>query len=90
MTMKNDITEAQIITKVKASGEKRRRVACKPGYRLNDTKTACIPITGSEKVTKRLAIRKMVRTKRALGPGLQRRTTRKRLKAMRKRKAYGL
>lgn len=84
------LDEARIITKVNSRGDKRRRVKCRPGYKLNDTKTSCVPITGSEKVVKRHAIRKMLRSKRSQGPGLQRRANRKRLKAMRKRKALGL
>lgn len=87
---KEVLDEAQIITKVNSKGQKRRRVRCRPGYKLNATKTACVPITGGAKAKKRMAIRKMVRTKRAKGPALQRRTNRKRAKAMRKRKALGL
>lgn len=85
-----DITEAVIITKVNAKGEKRRRVKCRPGMKLNDSGTACVPITGSEKAAKRKAIRKTLRTKRAKGKAYQSRVRRKRVRAMRKRKAYGL
>lgn len=84
------LDEAKIITKVNSRGDKRRRVKCKPGYKLNSTKTACVPITGSEKVIKRQAVKKMIRNKRSQGPGLIRRANRKRAKAMRKRKALGL
>jgi hypothetical protein len=88
--MNQVIEEARIITKVNSRGEKRRRIRCRPGYKLNDTGTSCVPITGSEKATKRRAIRKALRTKRSMGKGFQIRVKRKRLKALRKRKAYGL
>ncbi len=84
------LDEARIITKVNSRGEKRRRVKCRPGYKLNDRGTSCVPITGGEKATKRRAIRKAIRTKRSMGTALKTRTNRKRLKALRKRKAYGL
>lgn len=79
-----------IITKVNARGEKRRRVKCRPGYKLNDQKTSCVPITGGEKATKRRSIRKAIRTKKAMGKGAVIRSKRKRIRAMKKRKAYGL
>lgn len=84
------IDEAVIITKVNAAGEKTRRVKCKPGYKLNSSKTSCVPISGGEKASKRRAIIKSIRTKRAEGNALKIRTKRKRIRAMRKRKAYGL
>lgn len=83
-------TEAVIITKVNSAGQKTKRVRCKPGFKLNSTGTSCVPITGGEKASKRLAIRKALRTKRAEGQALKNRTNRKRIKAMRKRKALGL
>lgn len=84
------LDEQKVITKVNSRGEKRRRVKCRPGYRLNDTGTSCVPITGAEKSVKRKAIRKAIRTKRSMGKAFQARVKRKRLKALRKRKAYGL
>ena len=84
------IGEAIIITKVNSRGEKTKRVRCKPGYKLNDTGTSCVPISGGDKTTKRIAIRKALRTKAAEGDALKRRTNRKRIRAMKKRKALGL
>jgi hypothetical protein len=80
----------QIITKVNFRGEKHRRVKCRPGYKLNDTGTSCVPITGAEKSNKRKAIRKALRTKKAMGSAFQARVKRKRVRALKKRKAYGL
>lgn len=88
--MSEVIDEARIITKVNARGEKRRRVKCKPGFKLNSEGTSCVPVTGGEKASKRRAIRKSVRTKRAMGKGFAIRVRRKKLRAMKKRKAYGL
>lgn len=84
------LDESKIITKVNSRGEKRRRVKCRPGYKLNEKGTSCVPITGGEKATKRRAIRKAIRTKRSMGTAFKTRVKRKRLKALRKRKAFGL
>lgn len=84
------ITEARIVTKVNSRGQKRRRVKCRPGYKLNDSKTSCVPISGGEKSSKRLAIRKAMRTKRSKGKGYQMKVKRKRLRALKRRKALGL
>lgn len=81
---------ARIITKVNSRGEKRRRVKCRPGFKLNATGTSCVPISGGEKASKRLAIRKALRTKRAMGTAFKRRVNRKRNRALKRRKGYGL
>lgn len=83
------LDEQKRIVKVNSKGEKRRRIKCRPGYRLNDTGTSCVPMTGGEKATKRKAIRKMVRSKLAQGRGLVIRANRKRARAMKRRKALG-
>ena len=79
-----------IITKVRSDGRKRKRKKCKPGFKLNSDGTACVPQSGSEKVSKKRAIKKALRTKKAKGASYKRKTVRKRLRAMRKRKGYGL
>ena len=81
---------ARLIIKVNSRGEKRRRIKCNKGMKLNPAGTACVPITGSEKNSKRIAARQMARTKRAAGDALKRRTNKKRLKALKKRKQLGL
>ena len=40
---------ARLIIKVNSRGDKRRRIKCNKGMKLNAAKTACVPITGSEK-----------------------------------------
>ena len=84
------VTEARRIIRVTSRGEKIRRVKCRKGYKLAASRQSCVPITGSDRAKKRRSMRKMIRTKRAKGASLRRRTTRKRLKAMRRRRAYGL
>lgn len=80
--------ESKIITKVRSDGSKIKRKKCKPGFVLRNGQ--CVPMSGSEKAEKKKSIRKAVRTKKQGGESLKRRTTRKRLKAMKKRKSYGL
>lgn len=83
-----NLDEQKIITKVNSRGEKRKRVKCRPGFKLKGN--TCVPMSGSDKANKKKAIRKALKTKRAAGESLKRRTTRKRLKALKKRKSYGL
>jgi hypothetical protein len=80
--------EAKIITKVNSKGKKRKRMKCKPGFKLSDGK--CIPQSAGEKRNKKVGLRKAVRTKKAGGAALKRRTNLKRKKALRKRKNFGL
>lgn len=88
--MPEEILEAKRIVKVNSKGQKTKRVKCKRGYKLAQNKKTCVPITGSEKATKRKAIKKAIRTKKAAGSGAKKRASRKRLKAMKKRKSYNL
>jgi len=81
------IEEVRRVIRVSSKGKKTRRIKCRSGFRKEGNR--CVPMTGSEKRTKRISIRKAVRTKNA-NPATKKRATRKRLKAMRKRKAYGL
>lgn len=77
-----------IITKVNSKGERKKRKKCRPGFKLDGNK--CVPITGTEKRTKKLAIKKAVRTKKQAGAGYQKKVTKKRNKAMKKRSSLGL
>lgn len=81
------IAELRRVIRVTSKGKRIRRIKCRPGFK--STGRSCKPMTGSEKRKKKLAIRKAVRTKRA-NPSIKRKANRKRLKAMRKRKAFGL
>lgn len=74
--------------KVNARGVKRLKMKCKPGFKWNGK--ACEKITGAQLSKKRMAVRKMVRTKRAQGETLKRRVKRLSNKARRYRKSYGI
>lgn len=81
---------AKIIIKVNSKGIKTRKLKCPKGYKKSPSGESCIAITGSEKTEKRLSIIKAIRTRKQGGAAKQKRTTRKRLKAMRLRKSFGL
>ena len=83
----DQIEEARRVTRVDSKGRKTRKIKCKRGFKRSGN--SCVPITGSEKASKKRATHKAIRTRRQQ-PGSQRRASRKRLKAMRKRKSYGL
>lgn len=85
--MSDELIE-KTITKVDSKGRKTRRKKCKRGYKLDGNR--CVRVTGSEKSKKKKAIRKAVRTKKSQGGSSRKRTTKKRLRALKKRKNYGL
>lgn len=76
------------IIKINFKGHRRIKIKCAKGFKYDGKR--CVKIGGTEKLMKRKAIKKAVRTKRAKGAGAQRKTTRLRLKAMKKRKSMGL
>lgn len=84
------VIEAKTITKVDSKGNKRRRKKCKRGYKLSSDGSTCERVSGREKNKKKKSIRKAVRTRKAQGASSKKRTTRKRLRALKKRKSYGL
>lgn len=87
--MFEELTEAaKRVVRVDSKGRKTRKLKCRKGYKLKGK--SCVPITGSEKARKRKATKKAVRTRKASGSGARKRSTRKRLKAMRKRKSYNV
>lgn len=77
------------IVRVTSRGKRIRRIKCRKGFKLAPSKKTCVPITSSEKVTKRRAIRKAIRTKRK-NPAGRRKAIRRRLKAMRYRRSQGV
>jgi hypothetical protein len=83
----DQIEEARRVVRVSSKGDKTRRLKCRAGFKLEGDR--CVPMSGSEKRTRRVALRKAVRTKRG-NPTGQKRASRKRLKALRKRRSYGL
>lgn len=83
----DQIEEARRVIRVSSRGERTRRLKCRKGFRRDGNR--CVPMSGSEKASKRRSIKKAVRTKRA-NPSGKKRATRKRLRALRKRRSYGL
>jgi hypothetical protein len=88
--MSDQIEEARRVVRVNSKGKKTKRIKCRKGYKLSANGKTCAPQSGSEKATKRKSVKKAVRTKRASGSGKKKMATRKRLKAMRKRKSMNL
>lgn len=83
----DQLEEARRVVRVDSKGRKTRKIKCRSGYKREGNR--CVRISGSERAKKRRSIKKAVRTRRS-SPGSQKRASRKRLKAMRKRKSYGL
>lgn len=79
---------SKVITKVNSKGEKRKRLKCRPGFKLVGGK--CVPQSSVEKKDKKIAIKKALKTKKGKGDSLKRKTNKKRLKALSKRKQFGL
>lgn len=82
------LNEVKRRIKVNAKGKRTIKMQCKKGYKWNGT--SCTVITGREKQEKRISTRKAVKTKKQKGTGFNRRMTKKRNKALRRRKGMGL
>jgi len=82
------VEEARIIRKVNAKGKVRRKLKCRAGFVSRDGK--CVAQTASEKLSRKTAIRKAVRTRKNAGGAAKRRSTLRRNKAMKKRRNMGL
>jgi dGTP triphosphohydrolase len=82
----DQIDEVKRIIKVNNKGKKRIKMKCRKGFKWTGSK--CVKISGKELTTKKRAIRKAVRTKKAKGAGFKRKRARLWRKAMRKRKSF--
>lgn len=78
----------KVVIKVNSKGQRRRKIVCGKGKKLKDGK--CVIQTSSEKLAKKKGLKKAQRTKKAAGAGAQRRASKKRAKALKKRKSQGL
>lgn len=87
-SVEETLDEVKRRIKINAKGKRRIKMQCKKGFKFDGKK--CVKISGSELVTKRRAIRKSVRTKRAKGSGFQKRVARLRNRAIKKRKGMGV
>lgn len=83
-----DLEERKIIIKVNSKGRRRRKVQCPPGRVFKGGK--CVTPTGKERLGKKLATKRMNRTKKAKGAGFKKRVNFRRQKAMKRRKSMGL
>ena len=87
-SVEESLDEIKRRIKINSKGKRRIKMQCKKGFKFDGKK--CVKISGSELVTKRRAIRKSVRTKRAKGSGFQKRVARLRNRAIKKRKGMGV
>lgn len=71
------------VFRVTAKGAKTRHLACPKGYQPNADGTACVPITGDQKMNLRKSHARGVRTKKKGGKGYMRKIIRRQKKAMR-------
>jgi hypothetical protein len=84
-TYNTDLTEAKRVKKVNAKGKVKIKMQCKKGFKWDGS--SCKPIAGSDKLTKKLSVKKASKTKKAMGPGYFKKIAKKTKKAMKKRKA---
>lgn len=87
-----EIQERRLIIKVNSKGLRRKKIKCGPGKvaKSKNGITQCVTPSGKERLNKKLAIKKSVRSKRAKGQGAKKRANFKRQRAMKKRRGMGL
>ena len=73
--------------RIKANGSKVKKIVCPNGFKSNGKR--CVKMTSTEKLARKKAAKKMVRTKNAHA-GKQKMAIRAMKKALKKRKAKGL
>lgn len=84
------LTEQRVIDKVDSKGKRRRRLKCGKGFKLSADGSRCEVMKAGEKIARKIGHRKMVRSKKRMGQGYQRKIERRKKKAMRFRKMMGL
>ena len=84
------IDEVRRVIKVNAKGKRRIKIQCRPGFKYDSNRKACVMIGGSERAVSRIAHRQMARTKKAQGTSYKNRVVRKVKRAMRFRKMLGV
>ena len=87
-----ELEERKIVIRINSKGQRLRRITCGNGRvaRKVNGRLVCVTPTGRERLTKKLALKRAVRTKKAKGAGYKKRVNFKRQRAIRKRKAMGL
>lgn len=76
--------------RVHANGQKQKKRICPKGYKPSSDGNSCVPITASERNTMKVAHRKASITKKAAGASMQKRAERRRKKAMKYRRMFGV
>jgi hypothetical protein len=79
----------KIKVRVTSKGQRIKRKFCVKGYKYDHATKTCKKISASERVAKKKAIRKALRTKKA-DVGGRKRAVKKRLKALKRRKSMGI
>ena len=78
-----------IFWRVSAKGKRVKKYLCPKGFKKDKGGKNCVPVGGAQKMARRVSARRGARKRKANVSG-QRMATRKRLKAMRKRKQLGI
>lgn len=86
----NMLSEITRVIKVNSRGKRRIKMQCKPGFKYDVNRKACVKISGAEMAHSRIAHRQMARTKKSFGEGYKTRIVRKVRRAKRFRKMMGL
>ena len=81
------LDERKVIVRFR-NGVRQRKTVCGAG--MKNVGNRCVRMSGTEKMHRRMGMRKAVRTKKRQGAGLKRRMNLKRQRTMRRRKAAGL
>ena len=86
------LEERKIIIKINSKGQRIKKIRCPKGRIAKSVngRIVCVTPTGRERLTKKLAIKRTVRTKKAKGQGWQARVNFRRQRALRKRRQMGL
>lgn len=95
LSFENFLTEAavelneQFKIRVHANGQKQKKKVCPKGYKPSPDGKSCVPVAASERVTRRIA-NKRSGMKRHNDVAGQKRSSRRRKKAMKLRSMFGI
>jgi hypothetical protein len=85
-----EMNEVKRVIRVNSQGKRRIAFKCGKGFLWNPAERRCRPQTGKEKESKRRAIKKAVKTRKHKGAGFAKKVSKKRLKALAKRRQQGI
>lgn len=86
------LEERKIHIRINSKGKRIRKIKCPKGRvaKVVNGRTVCVTPSGSERLHKKVAIKKSVRTKKAKGAGFKKKVNFRRQKAMKFRKNMGV